>query len=300
MSRLRILAACALSLSIAACGGDSKPPTQPPPVVNPPTNSEPPANTRPAIDAITAQGRRAKQPPRFADVKETIDLAATVRDPETPIDELTYQWTATAGTITGTGRNVTWTAPDTVADPKDPKGQTVTITLKVIEAYGHPGQAKIFSQDTSATVTVSLHDSVTEVGGMSVRFLEEFSKPQTNRDWRDVMRDFSRNACPVPNEYDAERESVEDHIANYVMHSYSIGPASVTVNFGGICAVGPLPGDACITSRVMWNSSGPNGGTTRGTDHLTAVYSQSDQRWWLCSSRYLADTSTGASFYSSK
>ena len=114
-----------------------------------------------------------------------------------------------------------------------------------------------------------------------------------------VMRDFNRDVCPLPGEYDDERRSVEDHIANYVMNSYSVGPASVTVNFGGTCAAG-LPGDACASSRVMWSSTGPNGGTTRGTDHLTAVYSQTDQRWWLCSSRYAADTSFGASFYSGK
>ena len=297
MSRVRVLVAVGcLAWVLSGCGGDSKPPTQPP-SLPPPVNSDPPANTRPVIDSITVQGRRPNQPARFADVREMIDVSATVRDPETPVEELSYQWTATAGTaIAGTfistGRVALWTAPDSIPAPT-----TVTITLKVIEHYGHPGQAKIFSQDTTSTVTVNVHDSVKEVGDMSVRFLTEFSKPQTNRDWRDVMRDFNRNVCPNPGEYDDERRSVENHIANYVMNSYDIGPPSVAVNFGGTCAKG-LPGDACVSSRVMWNSTGPEGGTTRGTDHLTAVYGTADRRWWLCSSRYDEDRTSRATFYS--
>jgi hypothetical protein len=144
-----------------------------------------------------------------------------------------------------------------------------------------------------------VHDSVKEVGDMSVRFLTEFSKPQTNRDWRDVMKDFNRDVCPVKSEYDNERESVEDHIANYVMHAYDVGNPSVRINFGEVCDFS-LPGDACSSARVMWNSSGPKGGTTRGVDFLSAVYSTTHSRWWLCSSRYVGDTSFGASFYSAR
>lgn len=292
MTRHIIAAACVAILA-AGCG-DSKPPTQPPPVVNPPTNNDPPANTRPAIDSISVQGRRQKQPPRFADVREVVDVSATVRDPETPVEELTYQWTATHGTFNGTGRTVTWTAPDTIDKP-----MIVTITLKVIENFGHPGQAKIFAHDATSTVTVALHDSVKEVGDMSGRFLTEFSKPQTNTDWRDVMRDFNRTVCPNPSEYDDERRSVEDHIANYSVNAYNVGTPAVTVGFGGMC--GDQPGDACASVRVMWDSTGPLGrSTTRGTDSLSAVYSAIDQRWWLCSSKYAADSSFYHPFYSRK
>lgn len=288
----RALLAAIVVVQLAACGG-STPPTQPPPSGgNPPINSNPPANTKPTIDAVAAQGRRPKQPPQFADVRETIDLTATVRDPETPIEELVYQWSAPVGTFTGTGRTVTWTTPDTID-----QATLVTITLKVIENFGHPGQAKIFSQDTTATVTVDLHNSVKEVGDMAVRFLDRFSQPQTIKDWRDVMKDFKREVCPSPGEYDAERESVEDHIANYVMNSYNVGPATVSVNFGGICTAN-IHGDACASSRVMWNSTGPNGGVSRGIDHLTAVYAAPDKRWWLCSSRFHPDSTFDRTFYS--
>ena len=274
---------------MAACSG-SPPGPQPPPPPPPP-----PANALPSIDGITAQGRRDRQPARFADLGEAIDVRATVRDAETPVDELVYQWTATAGTFSGAGRNTTWTAPASATTPG-----TMTLTLKVVENYGHPGQARIYSQEVTSTVTVALHDSAREVGDMAVRFLTEFSKPQTNRDWRDVMKDFNRGACPDPGEYDNERISVEDHIAKFVMHDYQIGPASVRFAFGGRCEVN-VAGDACVSVPVFWDSTGPNGrGTTRGTDYLTGVYVAADSRWWLCSSRYIADTTFGHRFYSSK
>lgn len=280
------LGAGALALVLSACGGTPEGPGPTPP----PT--PPPANALPSITSITAQGRRPSQPARFADAGETIDVVATVTDAETPLDELAYQWTATVGTFTGTGRTVTWTAPAAVAQPT-----TVTLTLKVVENYGHPGQAKIYSHDVSSTVTVALHDSAGEVGRMSKDFLVAFSQPQTIRDWQVVMKDFKRSVCPDPREYDWERESVEDHIANFVMHSYSIGTPSATVRFSGVCEYN-LPGDACAAVRVMWNSTGPNGpGSTTGTDYLTAVYVPADSRWWLCSSRYDADTTFGHGFY---
>lgn len=286
-------AALVLAAAVAACGGSPTNPGPPPPPPPPP----PPANAMPSIDGITVQGKRPRQPARFADLRETIDVSAAVRDTETPVEELVYQWSATAGTFSGTGRTVTWTAPDSASTPT-----TVTLTLKVIENYGHPGQAKVYSQEVTSTVAVALHDSAKEVGEMSVRFLTEFSKPQTNRDWRDVMRDFSRERCPDPGEFDDERRSVENHIANFTMHSYDVGPPAVTVDFGGRCI--NVAGDACASVRVRWDSTGPHSGggvsrrVTTGVDHVGAIYSPTDARWWLCSSRFDGDTSLGHSFYS--
>ena len=290
----RILAAAFLAFSLAACGGDSRPPTQPPPPPPPPpVNLDPPANTAPVIDGIAALGRRPKEPSRFADVREPIDITATVRDAETAIEELTYQWSATAGTFTGTGRVVTWTAPDTVTQP------TVTITLKVVEAYGHPGQPKTFSHETTGTVTISLHDSVKEIGDMAGRFLTEFSKPQTNQDWRDIMRDFNAAACPIPGFVDDEKDDVVRNYTYYVMHTYAVWPATVTTNFGGLCPRG-RPGDACASVPVRWDSTDTRSnkrGVAEGIDHVTAVYSSAQSRWWLCSSDFAPTGSLGYSFY---
>ena len=305
MIRFRTLVAAAvLTVTVSGCGSDSKPPTQPSPQP-PPVNIDPPANTRPAIDSITVQGRRPRQPARFADVRETVDVTAAVRDTETPVEELTYQWSATAGTFSGTGRAVTWTAPDTIAEPN---GATVTITLKVIEAFGHPGQPKTFSQDTTSTQTISLHDSAGEVGRMATDFLVAFSQPQTIKDWRQVMKDFKASACPDPGEFDSERFDVERHYNNFVMHSYTVGLASVASNFAASCSVpgrSPLRGDACATASVRWDStevtaSPPKHAVTAGVDYVSAAYSATDQRWWLCGSQFIPSNSFGHTFYSGR
>ncbi|MEO5895627.1 MAG: hypothetical protein ABIS06_07990 [Vicinamibacterales bacterium] len=289
------LAAIATALALNGCGGSTTP-TQPPPVVLPP-----PVNAMPSVTAITVQGKRPRQPARFADAAETIDVSATVTDAETPVDELTYEWTAAVGTFSGTGRNVTWTAPADVPAPID-----VTLTLKVTERYGHPGQPKDFSQNVSATQTLSLHDSRKEVGDMSVRFLTEFSKPQTNKDWRDIMRDFKATACPKPSEVDSERVDVENHYNNFFMNTYRLDAATTVVNFGGSCNIpkrDPLAGDACASVPVLWDSTEVTKTpsirrTVTGVDYLAAAYAPADRRWWLCASQFIDANTFGSSFYS--
>jgi hypothetical protein len=294
--RCRNVAAVAvLALVVAACGGS--PITPPPPNPNPNPNPNPPANALPSIESITVQGRRARQPARFADLRETVDVTAAVSDAETPVGELTYQWSATTGTFSGTGRVVTWTAPDTAASTPT----TVTITLKVIENYGHPGQAKSFSHEVTRTQTLALHDSVKEVGDMSVRFLTEFSKPQTNRDWQDIMRDFKASACAQPGLVELEREDVVRHYTFFTMIDYRVETPSVSVHFGDGCAFRDRPGDACAVVPVMWDSVDSRDGirrATTGLDYIAAAYSTADARWWLCSSDYDAPTTvSGHAFY---
>jgi len=286
----------ALALLAGACGGGS--PTTPTPP-NPNPNPNPPANAVPVVESITIQGRRAGQPARFADLQETIDVRATVTDAETPVGELTYQWSATAGSFSGTGSTVTWTAPDSATTPG-----TVTITLKVVENYGHPGQAKIYSHEVTRTQTLALHNSADEIAKMAVAFLTKFSQPQAIKDWRDVMQDFDvqGGTCPDPDQIESERGDVERHYQNYVMNSYSIGAANVSVAFRAGCDVPGRtvrPGDACAAVPVIWNSTGPDGtGTTSGMDYISAAYSASASRWWLCSSDYIPATTIGAgSFY---
>lgn len=291
--QLPALVALVSSVVLASCGGSPAKPTPPGPGPGP---GPAPANAMPSIDSITVQGRRPRQPARFADVRETVDVTAAVRDAETPLDELVYQWTATTGTIGGTGRTVTWTAPDAAATPL-----TVTITLKVVENYGHPGQAKIYSQEVTATQTLALHDSVKEVGDMAVRFLTEFSKPQTNKNLADIMRDFKASACPRPGLVEDEEADVIRHYSFFTMHNYKISPANVSVNFGGACSFRARPGDACASVPVFWDSTDSRDGTrgtATGIDHIAAAYAPADSRWWLCSSDFQSITTFGHSFYS--
>lgn len=256
----------------------------------------PPNNNPPVISSITAQGLRLNQPPNFADLSESIRITASVRDDETAVDQLEFQWSATAGTFSGTGPSVTWQAP--VTAPSTPT--QVTLTLKVIERYGTGG---IFSQEVTGTRIVALHDSSRELGDMARRFLIEFSKPQTNQDWRDIMRDFSFTAgvCPDLGDVENERQDVIDHYTNYFMHEYSVGAATVSFNFGARCPFRSRKGDGCITVPVRWESTNRSTGvrsSTSGSDYIAAAYSATDRRWWLCSSDYDPTGTLGHPFYS--
>jgi hypothetical protein len=283
----RLLGAAMIAVISAACG-DS--PTQPGPNPNPNPPPPPPVNnTAPAISAITVQGTRRNQPANFADVSESVPVVATVTDVESNVDTLQYNWTATLGTFSGSGRTVSWVAPAALAQPVN-----VTITLEVVERFGTNQENKV-----SRTATVALHDSVKEVGDMSVRFLTEFSKPQSNKDVNDIMRDFKASACPDPGEIEGERQDVIRHYSNFEMHSYEINSPQVTIGFGGSCFEG-VRGDACVSVAVRWDStnlSERRRATTTGTDYITSSFSTADNRWWLCSSRFRSPTSLGHQFY---
>jgi hypothetical protein len=271
----------------AACGDG---PTKPDPIVTPPPPPPPVNNSAPVISSITVQGTKRSEPANFGDVGETVPVTAAVTDAETNVDLLQYNWTATLGSFTGTGSRVSWVAPAAAVTPA-----TVTITLEVVERFGTNQENRV-----TKTATVALHDNAKEVGDMSVRFLTEFSKPQTNKDWRDVMRDFKASACPDPGEIDSERTDVVNHYSNFFMNDYRVDPAKVTTNFGGTCPWAGAKGDACAAVSVRWNSTNMSTkvtATTVGIDHVSAAFSIADNRWWLCSSYFQPTTSLGHSFY---
>ena len=268
-----------VALLLSGCGGS---PSTPSPV--PPTPPEtPPANSLPVVDAISVQGTRANEPSNFADAGEAIAVSAKVHDDETAADQLQYAWTVSAGTFTGSGATVTWTAPSTVPSPV-----SVTLSLKVTEKYGSRLQ---FDHSVDASASLSLHDSAREVGGMSRQFLLDFSDT-TIKDADRIMQNFGGvGTCPNPIEVIAEREQVITHYTFFRMISYSVGDASVNTTFGGSCPTvhGTKRGDACAYVPVMWdsvdtrdNSRIPNA----GIDQLTAMYSPAGSRWFLCSSDY--------------
>ena len=103
-----------------------------------------------------------------------------------------------------------------------------------------------------------------EVGDMSERFLTEFSKPQSNKSWQDIMRDFKASACPDPREVDGERDDVIRHYSNFFMNSYQISAAQVTTTVAirwrrDVC----MP-PACGTSPSLCIGHGTQGGHPAG------------------------------------
>jgi hypothetical protein len=270
------------------CGGPNGPGPLPPP--------PPPANNPPVIESITIQGTRANEPPNFADAGKSVAVSAKVHDDETALDQLQYDWSAPTGTFAGTGANVTWQAPASIEKPVDEKGVDVALTLRVIERYG---PTLNFQHEVTATATLSLHDSVSEVGKMAKDFLLDFSR--NDRPVDEVMRNFSAASCPDPNEGDSERRDVQNVRKNYTITAFRIGEPVVTVNFDGRCQY-PDPtrrkrGDACAVVRSAWDSidrRDNSAGSVDGNDFVAGTYSRTDRRWWLCASDYDALSTIGA------
>ena len=115
------------TIFVCACGGSSNSPT---PVQQPqspgPPSSGPSVNLAPIVESISASSDRVE-------VDNEITLTAIVKDQETPVDQLKYEWKAPAGTFTGDGASVKWRAPKDVKTPAD-----YEITLVVTELYGVP------------------------------------------------------------------------------------------------------------------------------------------------------------------
>ena len=103
---------------MAACGGS-------------PTATPPTVNTPPTIESIAIGAR--------AEADQPIQIAATIKDAETPISQLTYTWSASPQTgifsgnsISGSQALVTWLPPKGQKTP-----DLYTITLLVSEAFAN-------------------------------------------------------------------------------------------------------------------------------------------------------------------
>jgi hypothetical protein len=186
------------------------------------------------------------------------------------------------GTFTGTGASVTWQAPASASTPMD-----VTITLKVVEHYGFPGQAPAFTNTVSGTDTVSLHDSIGEVGGMARQFLLDFSDSNIT-DVSYVMRNFD----PVCLGTQEETQQVSDNRKKFFIENSSIGQATVTIPFGNAFCQIPgrtQRGDACSVTPSHWESKvlvNNHIQVADGNDWVAAFYRPANKSWKLCDSQF--------------
>ncbi|MEP6914818.1 MAG: IPT/TIG domain-containing protein [Acidobacteriota bacterium] len=231
----------------------------------------------PVVTSIVARGARTNEPAGFADLNEEITVTASVQDSDTPPDQLIYEWAAPAGTFSGTGASVKWRAPAAAAVPT-----ALTLTLAVIDPANR----------VTAATTISLHDSVKEVGDLARLFLLDFSDSTiTSPDV--VLRNFSRSArCSKPRQN--EFEDVVKNREHYRIESSLIEPAVVNFQFGGRpCRVGTAEGDGCAAVPATWQSlclktfdectAGDRPRVT-GIDYVAAVYEESS--WRLCASAF--------------
>jgi hypothetical protein len=271
---------CAAAMIVACGGSPSSPaPAVPPQQFTPQPVAPAPPNNPPVIESISATGRRAQEPPNFADLAETIDLSAKVHDDETPVEELEFQWSSSVGTFDGSGPTVTWRAPDDAAVPV-----LVTISLTVVEKFGYPDAPKIYQQDVSSSVAVSLHNSGAELDDMSRQFLLDFSDSNI-RDVAYIMRNF------LPGCYGTaeETEQVTENRRRYQIIESNVSAASTTINFGGVCPFRSKRGDACTSVRVFWRSLDMDHNVEEraaGVDWLASFYGAEQHRWFLCDSSF--------------
>src|SRR4029453_1483370 len=169
-------------------------------------------NESPTITSLKAQGSREDEPAQFADLGEEITVTATVTDEESSPDSLTHGGTADVGTFGGRGRAVKWWAPTTGTTPA-----TATLTLVVVEKYqttNDSGLPVTAENRVTKNITVSVHDSVKEVGDMATEFPTNFSKSEVGVDT--VMKDFTPSCSGTAD----ERRDVEDNRHDFIITSY--------------------------------------------------------------------------------
>ncbi|MEO5820806.1 MAG: IPT/TIG domain-containing protein, partial [Vicinamibacteraceae bacterium] len=144
-------------------------------------------NQPPTVSGISTRGSRPGLPSRFADLDETLTVTATVIDAETPADQLKYEWTAEAGAVTGSGREVAWRAPAQAATPAE-----VRLSLTVVEAYqtvNAQGLPVTAEHRVPGSVTIRLHASAKEVRDLAVEFLVDFSQQRLSPE--QIVRGFT-------------------------------------------------------------------------------------------------------------
>jgi len=158
----------------AACGSSPSEPT--------PTPTPPPANSAPVVQSVVATVTTRTE------VDTDVTVTATVSDAETPVDSLGYAWTATVGTVSGTGRVATWRLPKgSAVTPQD-----VTISVVVTESYQTLEGGVLVNRQhrvEGKTTPFRVHDSAAEVEALSLSFLRAFADNSVTPET--CVKDFS-------------------------------------------------------------------------------------------------------------
>jgi hypothetical protein len=267
-----------LTVSYTACGSSTTGPSDPPP--------PPPVNSLPVVTSIFVKATLSREPAQYATLGETVNVTATVTDAETPVNQLTYEWSSSVGgTFSANASTATWTAPATLTGTTP---VNATLTLTVTERIDATRNNRV-----TATTVVDLHNSAKEVGDLARQFLLDFSR-QLPVDM--VMRNFT-STCP---EAAQEREQVATSNESFEIVEYRVDEAVTTVPFSGSCPFRNVRGDACAQVPVYWRAVDKKtgvAGSNGGIDQVTALLENGV--WRLCASDYdlrvmSGDTGLGA------
>ena len=261
-----LLVVCAIVAPVVSgCRGSTTKPT----LVTPPVVEPPPVvrNDVPFISSMAISSPRVE-------ADQTVVATAFVSDAETPLDQLTYQWSATPvnGTFTGSGPIATWRAPRQQSTP-----DLYTLKLLITEKYTSAGQPK--ENSVSSTVQVHYNDSPREIMTISMRFLTELF-PTYTISASQAVADFSDSCSEKASEY----SDVANNRINFQILSGTYTNVSVAPN--GDRTFADVSG-TCVFKDIPKDPKNPNFGKTEtvtGICRLTAIYE--NWKWWLCSSRF--------------
>jgi hypothetical protein len=258
-------AAVALAVLIGGCSGGSMVP-QPITPTPTPTPTPPPVptivNTPPTIASVTPTSPRVE-------ADQTVDVTVDVQDAETPVDQLTYEWSAapSAGVFTGSGRTVTWRAPHLQTTP-----DLYTITVTVTEKFTEGGVAKEFK--VASTVPIHYNDSYRDVNRLATDFLvDKFGNYNVTP--QQSVSNFS-DSCP------GKASELSDVQANrQFFQILSATFSGATVTFNRSMTEGAVVG-RCEFEDIT-KATGKKQRVT-GVCTLTTVYE--NWQWFLCDSSF--------------
>lgn len=229
-------------------------------------------NNPPVIQQISLSSPRVE-------VNAQIQLTAVVQDQETSPASLTYEWTATAGSFSGSGASVTWRAPAaaTVA--------THDLTLTVIERYtaiDADGRSQSRENRVSGSVTAHVNDSGAELSLLALTFLDDFVHSERSAAF--CVRNFSDSCRGKQDEFNDITANRAEFVNDPGQSSFSIG--SITYNTPGNVPTGAMSATVLAPCNFAARRLSTGAfGIARGTCRLTNVYE--NWQWRLCESNFL-------------
>ena len=241
------------------CSGST--PTGP---VIPPTVK---TDTPPIIKSIAAPTFRVETGQDFA-------VSVVVEDAETPLSDLSFTWTANAGTFSGTGPAVTWRH-----EPGLKAGVDVVITVTVGDKYRAVENNVIVDREyrvVGQAAPFRVHDSEAEMKELARKFLIDLFGNSAIPPAACLVdfTELGRCARGKQAEFDditENRELVEIKSGRILSQQFiSEGPTAARVI-------------SVAEFFSVWLSTG-QGGLAVGDFTLTGIYDQN--RWWLCESTF--------------
>ena len=250
------LVSAALALVVSGCGGGSTNFVGAP--LTPPVQSQ--VAQPPVIDSITVT-------PPHAEWNKSAAIDATVHDTNTPLTDLRFVWSATLGSITGTGQSVSWSETRPLAQSPSQVSVTLTVSKQVPSDAGDSFQ----TLTTSQTVQFVVNDSIKELTDLVNTFLTDFTTYTASPDY--CVRNFSDNCR-------GKKDELGDITQNRQIFQILSGQWSIkSINVSGASATIDAP--CKFTSKVKATGQTE---IASGDCILTGVYEV--DRWYLCVSNF--------------